>query len=111
MPVANLFGPDLGIVVLVILAVLVFGSQAPKIARNLGMAGKEFRKAQQEADDEHAAKTAADAAKVAAVPAIAVPPVAIPPVSAEDKITLSRSELDALLAAREAQAKESSSGS
>ena len=50
--VANIFGPDLGIVVVIILIVLVGGSQLPKIARNVGAAGKEFRKAQQEADEE-----------------------------------------------------------
>jgi len=97
---ANIFGPDLGIIVLVIIAVLLFGSQAPKIARNLGSAGKEFRKAQEEADAQHAA----EAAKAQAAPE-APKPIAG---SSEDKIQLSQSELNALLAAREAQAKQQS---
>jgi TatA/E family protein of Tat protein translocase len=49
---ANVFGPDLGIVLVIILLVVVFGSQLPKIARNAGMAGREFRKAQQEAEED-----------------------------------------------------------
>src|SRR5580692_4138057 len=104
MAVANIFGPDLGIVVLVIVAVLLFGSQAPKIARNLGLAGKEFRKAQEEAEREHAAKAQEDAAK-AAMPPPAIPAPAAPVAAGDDRISLSRSELDALLAAREAEAK------
>jgi Sec-independent protein translocase protein TatA len=108
MAVANIFGPDLGIVVLVIVAVLLFGSQAPKIARNLGLAGKEFRKAQEEAEREHAAKAQEDAAK-AAMPPPAIPAPATP---GDDRINLTRAELDALLAAREAEtkAKETSQG-
>lgn len=51
---ANVFGPDL-IVVVVIVGVLVFGGNAiPKLARNLGSAKTEFEKG---------LKTAADAAK------------------------------------------------
>ena len=43
---------DTGIVVAVIAFVALFGaSHIPKLARNLGEAGKEFRKAQQEAED------------------------------------------------------------
>ena len=82
---ANLFGPDLGIVVVVIIAVLLAGSQAPKIARNLGSAGREFRKAQEEAEEQHK-KEAAKA-------------------QTDDKVELTQSELNALLTARETQAK------
>ncbi len=114
MLLANIFGPDLGIVVLIILAVLIFGSQAPKIARNLGTAGKEFRKAQaeaeQDAEKERLAKAAAAAAPLPVQPIAAAPSVVAAP-SAEDKVTLTKSELDALLAAREAQAKQEASGS
>ncbi|MBO0691666.1 MAG: twin-arginine translocase TatA/TatE family subunit [Acidimicrobiaceae bacterium] len=59
--IANLFGPDLGYVVIIVLVVMVGGSQLPKIARNIGTAGKEFRKAQREAEaeaDEEAARSA-----------------------------------------------------
>ena len=60
---------DLPYVIVIAVIVLVGGSQLPKIARNLGMAGKEFRKAQHEAEEEeheprhqggHAAATASD---------------------------------------------------
>ena len=102
MVLANIFGPDLGIVAVVIIAILLFGSQAPKIARNMGLAGREFRKAQEEAEREHAA---------AAAQAAATPPAAVPQSTADDKVTLSRGELDALLAEREARAKRESSAS
>jgi sec-independent protein translocase protein TatA len=59
--ISNLFGPDLGYVVIIILVVLVGGSQLPKIARNIGTAGKEFRKAQQEAEEEAQRERAAQA--------------------------------------------------
>ncbi len=107
MSTANIFGPDLGIVVLVIIAVLLFGSQAPKIARNLGSAGREFKKAQEEADEQHARDRAAEAAKTQATPPSATP-IGGPP---DEKIHLTQSELNALLAAREKQAKQESSGS
>lgn len=109
MVLANIFGPDLGIVAVVIIAILLFGSQAPKIARNMGMAGREFRKAQEEAEREAEAKAAVTPAAV--TPAAVIPPVAVPQATAEDKVTLSRNELDALLAEREARAKRESSPS
>jgi sec-independent protein translocase protein TatA len=91
MIVANILGPDL-IIVLVIAVVLLFGAgQLPKLARSVGEASKEFKKSQQEAEEEARAKDAAKA-----------PPT---PSAADDKITLSKSELDALLAEREAKAK------
>ena len=117
--IANIFGPDLGIIIVVILVVLLGGSQLPKIARNVGTAGREFRKAQQEAEDEaereKAAKAARDAANEPAgqlsaaqvptgspqVPTTPATPAAI--VQTEDSIQLTRSELDALLKAREEQ--------
>ncbi|MHB1533967.1 MAG: twin-arginine translocase TatA/TatE family subunit [Acidimicrobiales bacterium] len=99
---ANLFGPDLGIVAIVIVAVLLFGSQAPKIARNLGMAGKEFRKAQAEAEQEHQREQVGKGA-----PSVSTTAAPLPSGDA-DKVTLSRSELDALLAAREAEVKRQS---
>lgn len=90
--IANLFGPDLGIIVIVILVVLLFGSQLPKIARNVGTAGREFRKAQAEADEE-AAKAAAQA----------TPPAQPLPPPGDDSVHLSRAQLDALLKEREEQ--------
>src|SRR5262245_33774489 len=110
--VANIFGPDLGIVVVIILVVLVGGSQLPKIARNVGTAGKEFRKAQQEADEE------AEREKAAKVPpppqAVGPAPVTAPassgPSASDESVTLSKSELDALLRAREEQARREAAG-
>jgi sec-independent protein translocase protein TatA len=92
MIVANIFGPDLMIVV-VIAVVLLFGAgQLPKLARSVGEASKEFKKSQAEAEQEAQAQAAAAQAKPAA----------------DDKITLSKSELDALLAEREARARRES---
>jgi sec-independent protein translocase protein TatA len=119
--IANIVGPDLGIIIVVILVVLLGGSQLPKIARNVGTAGREFRKAQQEAEDEAEREKAAKAAREAAnapagqltaapgpvaAPAAPAPQVASPTTPAapgEDSIQLTRSELDALLKAREEQ--------
>jgi sec-independent protein translocase protein TatA len=109
--IANIFGPDLGIVVVIIIVVLLGGSQLPKIARNVGMAGREFRKAQQEAEEDAERDRAAKAA-VPTPPAVApAPPVGVPTVPPDEQsITLSRSELDALLKAREEQARRETAG-
>jgi sec-independent protein translocase protein TatA len=93
---ANLAGMDLGIVLVIILVVVFGGSQLPKIARNVGSAGKEFRKAQQEAEEEDQRK-AAEAKAVVAAP---VAPTVTAPVAApadDDKVTLSKADLEALL--------------
>ena len=81
--IANLFGPDLGYVVIIILVVLVGGSQLPKIARNIGTAGKEFRKAQQVAEEEAQREQAAQAQPAQAQPAVPPAPVPAPPVSGQ----------------------------
>ena len=47
--IANILGADAGIVLLIALVVLVGGSQLPKLARSIGLAGKEFRNAHDEA--------------------------------------------------------------
>lgn len=125
---ANLMGTD-GIIVLVIaMIVLVGGSQLPKLARNVGMAGREFRKAQQEAEEDSEREKAAKAAQAstvlppaalgpvaspapvatpAAVPTapVAAPAASAPAGSAEGTITLTQAQLDALLKAREEQAR------
>lgn len=98
--IANIFGPDLGYVVIIVLVVLVGGSQLPKIARNVGTAGKEFRKAQQEAEDE-AAEAAAkkEARQQAPAPSAIGPAQATPSAPAataagdDDKLVISRSDL------------------
>jgi sec-independent protein translocase protein TatA len=102
MMLANILGPD-AIIILVLVLVLIFGAgQLPKLARNIGEASKEFKKVQEDAKAEEAAK---EAAGQQAVPP---PPTPLPPAapsSPDDKITLSKAELDALLAEREARAR------
>lgn len=113
---ANLMGTD-GIIVLVIaLIVLVGGSQLPKLARNVGTAGREFRKAQQEAEDEaeraKAAKESASAPTAALnpPPAPAAPAADAPAPAAEGSITLTPAQLEALLRSREEQVRGEASG-
>lgn len=143
---------DLPYLVLIAVIVLIAGSQLPKIARNVGVAGKEFRKAQQEAEEDaekdrqvkaakeaqaaQAQAAAAQAAQVQAAAALSPPPAvqvgpagqAAPmpqsaPVAAgqsgqsgpslnapEGSITLTPAQLDALLKAREDQAKRDATG-
>lgn len=103
MILANVFGSD-GIIFVVIALVVVFGgSQLPKIARNVGSAGREFRKAQQEAEEEEKAREAAKAIQPAPLPPVvpsapvAAAPVTAAPVTAADQVTLNRTDLEALL--------------
>ena len=77
----GLGAPELIIILLVVL--LLFGStKLPKLAKSLGEASKEFKKGVAESD---AAPT----------------PPARP--AADEKVTMTKAELDALLAEREAQ--------
>ncbi len=90
MLVANLFGTD-GIIVVVIALIVVFGgSQLPKIARNVGAAGKEFKKGQQVEED------GGEKAPPAAPPA----PQMITPAPTPDTVTLSKADLDAIIEQR-----------
>ena len=79
--------PELIILLLVVL--LLFGStRLPKLARSMGEASREFKKGVSERDTaelESPAKPAAD-----------------------EKVTMTKAELDALLAEREAQARKDS---
>ena len=71
---------DTGILVVLVGVVLLFGaSRIPKLARNLGEASKEFKRAQDDADSTPA-------------------PQALN--SGSDTVTMTREELDALLASR-----------
>lgn len=82
---------DTGVLVVVLAVVLLFGaSRLPKLARNLGEAGREFRKAHDEADpgNDPTPSSASPAITGAANPA------------ANDVVTLNRSDLEALLAAK-----------
>lgn len=83
---------DTGMLVVVLAVVVLFGaSRLPKLARNLGEAGREFRKAQDEANTSAATAPPAPA------------PVAISS-GAETVVALSRADLDALIAAKAAEA-------
>jgi len=61
---ADVFGPDLLIIIVVVAVVLFGGSQIPKIARSLGSAQSQFKKGLEEGSKDSEAK-AADAAKKA----------------------------------------------
>jgi sec-independent protein translocase protein TatA len=89
---------DTGVLVLVVAVVLLFGtSQIPKLARNLAEAGKEFRRAHAEAEN---SENSLPSASPALSPAEPVPAA---PVAVEDRITLTRSELEALVSGRNGQ--------
>ena len=104
--IANIFGGDGLIVLIIALVVLVGGSQLPKIARNVGLAGKEFRNAQAEAEED-AAKKKAKKGEPEALAAPAVAP-ATAPAEGEPAINLTPAQLDALLKAREEQVRNES---
>ena len=70
------------IIILVIVLLLFGGSQLPKLARNLGEAQKEFKKGVEDAEAEPPAKALS-----------------------EENVTMTKAELDAMLAEREAQAR------
>jgi sec-independent protein translocase protein TatA len=82
---------DTGILVAVLAVVVLFGaSRLPKLARNLGEAGREFRKAHDEANPDTPATPALAASEPSAVS------------GSDGMVTLSRSQLDALFAAKAA---------
>ena len=101
----SLGAPEL-IIILVIVLLLFGTTRLPKLARSLGEASREFKKGTEEREREEAAK-AAQAAPTAPTtpPAPAPPPAAAPPAGdPNDQVTMSRAELDALLAERERSA-------
>jgi sec-independent protein translocase protein TatA len=76
---AELLGPDLIIVLIVVGVILIFGgTKIPKLARSLGSAQKEFKKGLDEGAGEAGADGAAASQTSSATPA---PPAAIPPAS------------------------------
>lgn len=91
------FLSDTGIAVVAVLIVVIFGgSQLPKLAKNLGLAGREFRKAHDEAEKSATPGTA---------PAAPVAPQAVAASTDDDRISISKSELQAFLDEREAKAR------
>lgn len=97
--------------ILIAVIILFGGSQLPKLARNAGEAMKEFKKAHEEASSSPLASSGNMSTTVTSAPAAPqVAPAALPsgsvsPTQADEHVTLTRSELDALLADREARAK------
>jgi sec-independent protein translocase protein TatA len=85
-------GPTELIIILLIVLLLFGGAKLPKLARSLGDAQKEFKNATQEAKAD-SAEAKVDQAK-AAEPA--------------ETVTMTKAELDALLAEREAAARRES---
>jgi sec-independent protein translocase protein TatA len=100
------------IVILIAVVVLFGGSQLPKLAKNTGEALREFRKSHSEAESGSAAVNApaSPPATPALPPTVQVPTVqaavttqaAAAPVAA-DTVTMTKAELDALVADRVAQ--------
>jgi sec-independent protein translocase protein TatA len=92
---ANILGSDTLIVLVVAVVVLFGGSQLPKLAKNVGSAGREFRRAQAETELVHARTEATATVPPATVPPAAVLPAAVLPaaVPADDMIVVSRAEL------------------
>jgi sec-independent protein translocase protein TatA len=76
-------GPTELIILLVIVFLLFGATRLPKLARSLGEASKEFKKGVHDADGEPAAAPRAD-----------------------ESVTMTRAELDALLAEREARGRD-----
>lgn len=84
---AEIIGPDI-LVILAIVALLFGGSQIPKFARSLGSAKREFEQGLSEGDKsdlENAKRTAGK--------------------NEPERVTMTRRELDALLAEKEAAAR------
>ena len=94
---AFLEGPDLFIVAAVVL-LLFGGSQLPKLAKSIGQARREFEKAVR--DEPEQPKDASAPTEVATAPAETPAPSAADP-AADDKVVLSRAELEAMLQAKE----------
>jgi sec-independent protein translocase protein TatA len=103
----SLGAPEL-IIILVIVLLLFGTTRLPKLAKSLGEASREFKKGTEERDREEAAKAAQSAPVAPTTPVVPTTPPApappAPPVAASDpndQVTMSRAELDALLAERE----------
>jgi sec-independent protein translocase protein TatA len=105
-------GPTELIIILIIVLLLFGTTRLPKLARSLGEASKEFKKGVNEREQQEQAAQAAPAAAptvpaapaAPAAPAPAAPAPAVPVGSPDEQVTMSRAELDALLAERDRQA-------
>jgi sec-independent protein translocase protein TatA len=120
---AGIFGTDSLYVLIIAVVVLFGGSQLPKLARNAGEAMKEFRKAHNEATEASGPLGASSPSGTSQSAPLPLQQVALPPVvsqpnpvamsaapTSDERVTLTRAELDALLADREARAKAAPGG-
>ena len=100
-------GPTELIIILVIVLLLFGTTRLPKLARSLGEASKEFKKGvnerEQREQEEQAAQTASAAPPTPPVPTAPSAP-SVPASDPNEQVTMSRAELDALLAERERNA-------
>ncbi len=117
---STIFSGSNDLIVIVIAVVVLFGgTQLPKLARNAGQAMKEFRKGHTDDSDtaNAAGQVAATQSTVPVVPVVPVAPVqpsalaqgqpnqvAAAAAPGEERITLTRAQLDAILADNEARA-------
>jgi len=74
---AEIFGPDLLIVILVGVVVLFGGAAIPKLARNIGSAKKEFEKGVHHGDTDPTNQAAAAPAPVVVAPVLVTTPDAV----------------------------------
>ena len=98
-------GPTELIIILVIVLLLFGTTRLPKLARSLGEASREFKKGTNDREEEEAKATQSAPTGPTTPAAPAPPPPAAPPASdPNEQVTMSRAELDALLAERERNA-------
>ncbi|MGH9105759.1 MAG: twin-arginine translocase TatA/TatE family subunit [Acidimicrobiales bacterium] len=98
------------IVVVVAVVVLFGGTQLPKLARNAGEAMKEFRKGHSETGAQDPPAASAQASPTELPREVSQPAQTTSASVAEEPITLTRGQLDAILADTEARAKAPQSG-
>ena len=98
-------GPTELIIILVIVLLLFGSTRLPKLAKSLGEASREFKKGTNDREEEEAKATQSAPTAPTTPAAPAPPPAAAPPASdPNEQVTMSRAELDALLAERERSA-------
>ena len=89
-------GPTELIIILVIVLLLFGTTRLPKLARSLGEASREFKKGTEEREREEQAKAVQTPPATPVAPPAPAP--AAPASEPNDQVTMSRAELDALLA-------------
>ena len=104
MSLALAFGPAELIIILLIVVLLFGATRLPKLARSIGEASAEFKKGvhSRDEDAEEKAKATQSGPRPPTVASTARPPTAAN--DPNELVTMSRAELDALLAERERDA-------